>query len=126
MAAADEGPVQLRLTSQQVSKVVRETCGGGASLSVLLSGLAAREEIPPFPTWEARYRADSDGSRFSLSLLKGLVVIACLLRGEPMSVNDLAATLQTGTSTAYRYLNTLLILELAEQDPKTNRYRLTE
>jgi hypothetical protein len=117
--------VHLRLTSQQVSEVVREACGGGASLSVLLSGLASRVEIPPFSAWEERYRKDIDGARFSLSLLKGLVVVACLLSGEPVGVNELAARLQTGTSTAYRYLNTLLILELAEQEPKTHRYRLT-
>lgn len=94
-------------------------------MSVLLSGLASRVEIPPFSVWEERYREDIDGARFSLSLLKGLVVVACLLGGEPVGVNELAARLQTGTSTAYRYLNTLLILELAEQDPKTHRYRLT-
>lgn len=93
-------------------------------MSVLLSGLASRV-VHPFSAWEERYREDIDGSRFSLSLLKGLVVVACLLGGEPVSVNELAARLQTGTSTAYRYLNTLLVLELAEQDPKTHRYRLT-
>jgi hypothetical protein len=111
-------PVHLHLTSQQVSKVVREACGGGASLSVLLAGPVSCVEILPFPVWEKRYREDTNGSRFSVSLLKGLVVFACLLRGEPVSVSDLAARLQTGTSTAYRYLNTLLILELIEQDPK--------
>ena len=117
--------MHLQLTPQQVSKIVREAYEDGANLSMLLlSGLASHVEILPFPAWEERYRRDSDGSRFSLSLLKGLVVFACLLRDGPVSVNDLAARLQTGTSTAYRYLNTLLILELAEQDPKTHRYRL--
>ena len=90
----------------------------------LLAGLLAREEIPPFPYWEELYREDARGGEFSLSILKGLLVLAYLLSGEPVGVIYLATRLQLGPSATHRYLSTFVLLGLVEQDPKTRKYRL--
>ncbi len=90
----------------------------------LLTGLVARDEIPPFPYWEKRYREDVKGGQFSLSTLKAMLVLAHLVDGEHLGIIDLAERLQMGASAIHRYLATLQLLELVEQDPKSRKYRL--
>jgi hypothetical protein len=90
----------------------------------LLAGLVAHEEIPPFPYWEARYREDVRGGQFSLSTLKAILVLAHLVGGQPLGIIDIADRLQMGSSAIHRYLGTLQILGLVEQDPKSRKYRL--
>lgn len=113
------------LTPQQVGKVLREARESEAiAISQLLAGLVAREKIPPFPHWEARYREDVRGGQFSLSTLKAILVLAHLVGGERVGVTDIAARLQMQSSAIHRYLGTLQILGLVEQDPKTRKYWL--
>lgn len=124
-AADDTRAIYLRLTPQQVGELAckahdDETIG----MLEVLAGRFAREKIPPFPYWEKRYRQNARGSEFLLSTLKGLLVFAHLLGGEPVGVTDLAARLQLKPSAIHRYLGTLLILGLAQQHPKTRKYRL--
>ncbi len=90
----------------------------------LLAGLVAREEILPFPYWEERYREDVRGGQFSLSTLKAILVLAHLVGGEHLGIIDIAERLQMGSSAIHRYLGTLKILGLVEQDPKTRKYWL--
>jgi hypothetical protein len=113
------------LTRQQVGELMcnvreRRTLG----ISDVLEGWLAREEVPPLPFWENRYRESVRGGEFSLSTLKGLLVFSCLLDGEPAGVKDVADRLQMHQSAAHRYLATFLILGLVEQNPKTRKYRL--
>ena len=56
--------------------------------------------------------------------MKGLLLLAHLASGEPTSIKNLADELAMGPSTTHRYMHTLLILGLIEQDPKTRKYRL--
>jgi biotin operon repressor len=104
---------------------VRNAQGGGAaSLVLLLSGRVSRREIPPLSVWEERSRVAADKSQVSSSLVKGILLLAYLVSGEPTSIKDLAEELGMSPSTTHRYMHTLLILGLIEQDPKTRKYRL--
>jgi hypothetical protein len=116
--------VYLLLTHHQVRELAREAHGAGPHFSDLLSGLLSRDEVPPFPYWERRYREDVSGGDFSLSALKGLLVLTQLLEGEPIGVKALAEQLQMKPTATHRYLKTLLVLGLVEQDPRTHKYRL--
>jgi DNA-binding MarR family transcriptional regulator len=117
--------VCVQLTPQQVGGVLREARASETiTMPELLAGLVAREEIPPFPHWEARYRKDVRGGQFSLSTLKAMLVLAHLADGEQLGIIDLATRLQMGSSAIHRYLGTLQILGLVEQDPKTRKYWL--
>ncbi len=93
-------------------------------MSKLLAGLVAREEIPPFPYWEARYREDVRGGQFSLSTLKAMLVLAHMASGEGVGITNLAERVQMRTSAIHRYLGTLQILGIVKQDLKTRKYRL--
>jgi hypothetical protein len=113
------------LTQQQVVEVLREAHASEAiKMPQLLAGLVAREDIPPLSVWEERSRREASMSQFSLSLVKGLLVLACLINGEPTGVREVATELGMGESTACRYLRTLLMLGLVEQDSGTRRYRV--
>ncbi len=100
--------------------------GGAASLALLLSGRISRREIPAIPVWEERSRVAANKSQVSSSLVKGLVLLAHLASGEPASIKDLADEVELSPSTTHRYMHTLLILGLIEQDPKGRKYRLAE
>jgi hypothetical protein len=105
--------------------VLREARASEAiKMPQLLAGLVAREEIPPFPYWEAHYREDVRGGQFSLSTLKAILVLAHLAGGEQLGLIDIADRLRMGASGIHRYLGTLRILGLVEQDPKSRKYRL--
>jgi DNA-binding MarR family transcriptional regulator len=93
-------------------------------MTQLLAGLIAHEDIPPFLYWEARYRDDVRGGEFSLSTLKAILVLAHLVGAEHMSIMDIAKQLQVGPSVIHRYLSTLQVLGIVEQDPETRKYRL--
>jgi hypothetical protein len=110
---------------RRAGQVVRNAQGGGAaSMALLLSGRISRREIPPLSVWEERSREAAGKSQVSSSLVKGLLLLAHLVSGEPTSIKDLADELKMSPSTTHRYMHTLLILGLIEQDPKTRKYRL--
>jgi biotin operon repressor len=94
------------------------------TMTQLLAGLIVPEDIPPFPYWEARYWGEVRASEFSLSTLKAVLVLAHLVGGEYLSLIDIAKRLQMGSSAIHRYLSTLRILGIVEQDPETRKYRL--
>jgi hypothetical protein len=124
-AGNDSRAVSLRLTEQQVVEVLREALASEAiKMPQLLAGLVAREEIPPFPYWEALYREDVRGGQFSLSTLKAILVLVHLVGGEHLGIVDIANRLQMKSSAIHRYLGTLQILGLVEQDPKSRKYWL--
>jgi biotin operon repressor len=120
-----ERPVCLRLTTEQVESVVLAMQGGRAvSLEALLSGRAALEGIPPVEVWEERAERETIDSRYSFALARGLLLLAHLADGQPARLADLAADLKLSESAAGRYVQTLLLAGLVEQDPETDLYRL--
>jgi hypothetical protein len=121
----DERPVYVRLTVEQVKSIVYTAQGASvASLAALLSGRAARGGIPPIEVWEERALGETVESRFSFSLMRGLLLLAHLADGQPARLTDLAADLNLSAGTTRTYVQTLLIAGLLEQDPKTRLYRL--
>ncbi len=110
--------VSIELTQGQIDKVIREAVGAG-NLSVLLSGLVGIQEAL------AREPELLEGSRTSRSLLIGLLMLACLpADGTYVGVAGLAEALNMSPSTTHRYLTTLVLVGLAEQDSKTRLYKL--
>jgi hypothetical protein len=121
----DDLPVYLRLTAEQVESIVRTAQGGdAASLAASLSGRVVRRGIPPIAVWEERAQGETVESRFSFSLVRGLLLLASLADGQPARLTDLAAELNLSPGTARTYVRTLLIAGLVEKDPGTRLYRL--
>lgn len=115
----------VRLTAGQVESIVHAAQGGSAaSMAALLSGRVAREGIPPVEVWEERAQGETVESRFSFSLVRGLLLLAHLANGQPARLTDLAADLNLSAGTARMYVRTLLMAGLVEQDPETRLYRL--
>ncbi len=118
-------PVYLRLTAEQVESIVDPAQGDTmVSLAVLLSGRIACVGIPPVQVWEERAHGEAAESRVSFALVRGLLLLAHLADGQPARLLDLAADLNLSESAAGRYVRTLLMAGLVEQDPETHLYRL--
>lgn len=123
--AMSERPVYLRLTAEQVESIMHPAQGDTmAGLAALLSGRIARGGIPPVEVWEERALEETVESRFSFSLVRGLMLLAQLADGKPARLADLAADLKLSEGVAGTYVRTLLMARLVEQDPETGMYRL--
>jgi DNA-binding MarR family transcriptional regulator len=91
-------------------------------MSALLSGLGGMEA-----KLEAVNAARMKDPRLSRSLLAGLSLLLFLpVDGSSTRVTELAAMLNMSSSTAHRYVQTLLAVEMVERDPRTRRYRLAQ
>jgi hypothetical protein len=109
--------VTIELSSAQIDEVVR-AAGDGGVMSMLLSSLHDPERALVRP-------AQLDDRRLSRSLLSGLLVLACFPPdGGYVGVVELARALDMNTSTAHRYITTLLAVGLLERDTASRRYRL--
>ncbi len=108
----------IELSQRQVDGVVHAAADGGC-LSLVLSGLAERGQA------FVDRLADLDDRRLSRSLLMGLVMLASMPDdGSDVGVAELARLVGMNTSTAHRYLTTLLEVGLVERDAETRRYRI--
>ncbi len=100
--AMSERAVYVRLTAEQVESIVHPAQGvSAASLAALLSGRI--EGIPPVEVWEERAHDGTVESRFSFSLVRGLLLLAHLADGQPARLTDLAADLNLSERTAGTY-----------------------
>lgn len=87
--------------------------------------MLACEVTPAHPDNPASRLKPGPEPKFSRSLEYGLVLLECFSAQHPaQQISDLADLLGLSRSTTHRYLQTLLVLERLEQDPK-RRYRLT-
>jgi hypothetical protein len=122
----DDDAVYLRLTASQLDELVRRAGRKEiTSLANVLSGLVPLTEMASITFWEERYGPEVARGRVSMSVIRGLLVLAYLMiDGKPVGVKEMTKRLGVGPSTTHRYLNTLLVLGLLEQDPKTRKYRL--
>jgi hypothetical protein len=111
---SEEG-VSLGLTASQVAKVIAQA-SADAEGAELLAGLARPEELASSPLLNDR--------TIARSLLFGLVVLICFpADGSERGVKELARELDLPRSTTHRYIHTLHVVGLLEQDPLTRRYR---
>jgi DNA-binding transcriptional ArsR family regulator len=117
-APAGGSAVSIELSTTQVDQVIR-SASGGSRFSAMLSGLLdAREAL-------RASLEDLDDRRLSRSLLSGLFMFASFPRdGSYLGNSEIARRLGMNSSTAHRYLATLVEVGLVERDPRTRRYRL--
>lgn len=112
--------VAIELTQNQIDRVIRDATGAG-KVSILMSGSQGAQETL------AREPHLLDDRRISASLMRGLLVFAALPSdGRSMRGSDLSRILGIGPSTIHRYLTTLVVLGLVEQDPSSRSYRLAK
>ena len=107
----------VELSAAQVDQVVRAASGGG--LLVLLAGLGDRREaLEAARQWDDR--------RVCSSLITGLLLLARFQAEGSASLTEISRSLGTNSSSAHRYLVTLVAAGLIERDPGTRRYRLAQ
>lgn len=108
--------VAISLTRGQVNRVVQQAAisGTGVDLSALLPG---PEEL-------ARRLARAVGNpNYSQSLIRAVQVLAALpADGSARELGAIADALGFSTSTAHRYLQTWVALDVVMQDGESRRY----
>jgi predicted transcriptional regulator len=115
-------PVAIELTEGQIDLVVRTA--GGQSRPMAALWKAVRDD-----RWRegltSDYQSLQADRRLAHSLLAGLFVLACVpADGGYIGVVEVARRLNMNTSTAHRYVVTLLAAGLIERDANTRKYRL--
>jgi len=121
-AAMVRPAIDIVLTGGQVDQVVRAADGGGGTLAVLLGGLGGLRGVFAGDALREAF----DDPRLSRSLLLGLGLLAALPGdGSYVRLREVVQATGLNTSTAHRYLNTLVMAGLIERDPQTRRYRLS-
>lgn len=110
--------ISITLNRAQVAHVLRQA-GQEAGIAATLSGLADNRKLAQ------AYASIRETPELSRSLLIGLLVLRCFPEdGASLGVKDIADTIGTKPSNAFRYMATLLAAGLLERDPRTRRYRL--
>jgi hypothetical protein len=105
--------ISLALTSGQVAQVV-EAASGGERPQLLFGpeGIRALIASPLF-----------DNPKISKSLLLGLLILVSFPSdGSERGNNEIAQELGLAASTTHRYLHTLVVAGLLEQNPVTRQY----
>ena len=122
--SGDDREIGIILSPAQIEHVVGAAFDSGPlSMGPLLAGLRAAKSVSRV-SLEERYRSELSEGRLSHSLLRGLLVLALLIDGSERGVSDIARRLEMSSSTAHRYVVTLLAFGLVEQDQFTRKYRL--
>jgi IclR helix-turn-helix domain len=108
----------IELSRQQINQILRAESDAG-NLTVFTSRLTDTRKVLAVSPAQRR------DSRFSRSLLAGLVVLASFpADGTYLGNLEVARTLGMSPSTAHRYLSTLVAAGLLERNPDTRQYRL--
>jgi hypothetical protein len=116
--ADTDGCIAIELSGAQVNDVVRAASERG-QLSVLMSS------VEDMRATLAAGCPELQDTSLSRSLILGLLVLACFpTDGGTVRNADIAERLDMRHSTAHRYVTTLVVLGLLEQDPRTRRYSL--
>lgn len=121
-AREEPDAVAIELTQRQIALVVHSAAGQPRPMAALGEAVRAQD-------WRDRlssgYRSLQADRRLSHSLLAGLFVLVCLpADGGYIGVVEIARRLEMNTSTAHRYVITLLTAGLIERDVNTRKYRL--
>jgi hypothetical protein len=107
--------IQLGLTVEQVETVIAQATSGTQSTGPVTAALMRPGELTVSPLREDK--------RLSRSLLCGLVVLVSFpADGGERGIKEIARELSLSTSTAHRYIRTLLTVGLLEQNPRTRGY----
>jgi len=119
LTSHSEQPIRVELDAAQVNHVIHAAAGSGP-VSLQLSSV-------PAGRWEGLSRGYNGSSKkLSRSLILGLLTYAAFPEdGSYIRVTDIAWELHMRSSTAHRYISTLLGVGLIERDPRKRLYRLT-
>jgi hypothetical protein len=105
----------IELSAEQVRAIVERAgrdinVGGRLDLTRLVPSLR-------------RGLAEQTRGKISYALVRGLLVLAAFpADGAPRRLSEIATELDMKTSTVHRYLATLVVIGLLEQDEETRRY----
>jgi len=122
-AALREGRIVLELTQTQVDQVVRVASDGGV-VSALLGGLGDLRKALARGQEPGAF-SPLDDRRFSHTLLTGLLVLAALpADGSACGLAEIGQATGLSSSSAHRYIATLVAASLIKRDPGTRKYRL--
>jgi len=117
-AGSGEHAVHVELDAAQVNHVIRGAART-SSVAVQLSGTsdAHRQDL--------EHMQSGSSMKLSRSLVLGLLTYAAFPEdGSYVRITDIARDLQMRSSTAHRYISTLLAVGLIERDPRKRLYRL--
>jgi DNA-binding MarR family transcriptional regulator len=115
------GPVTVELSAAQIDFVVRIAATGGV-VPLLFSGLPRVRQVVESDQLLVNGERDK---RLSWSLLQGLLLLAWFpADGTWLSNTEAARRAGMETSTAHRYVSTLVEAGLLERDSKSREYRL--
>jgi hypothetical protein len=116
--ARNARPLTIELSQAQVDEVMHRV-SGASDISMVLSGFADAGLV-----WASNPEI-LDDTRLSRSLLLGLFVMAAMpADGSYIGCSQIARALAMTSSSAHRYLTTLVAAGLVERDPATRKYRL--
>lgn len=120
-----EDKVVIELSAAQVRHVARAAAGREAELPFLLDGspFAGAKELS-LEVWERRFAGEFQRGSASLSLLRGLLVLACFPPdGSPFRLRDVADMVGMDASTTHRYVHSHALFGFLEQDAGTREYK---
>ncbi|MGH2852998.1 MAG: helix-turn-helix domain-containing protein [Solirubrobacteraceae bacterium] len=113
--------VYIRLSRAQVDEVVR-AAGPESGILRLLQDLGAEPKLSVADLDNEPLLTDR---RFSRSMLTGLLLLASFAPpGTERRVKDIATQFNMSQSTTHRFLKTLQVAGMLEQNPDTRLYRL--
>jgi hypothetical protein len=116
-------PIVVELSQSQVNQVLREAAKSG-SLSALFAGFGDLSSALALES--ASSASQQDEQHLSKSLLRGLLVLACLPSdGTYLGTVEVTRALGLSGSTTHRYLCTLVAAGLVERSPARKYRRAT-
>jgi len=117
-------PISLISLEELVDGVSQHPAQVELIVSAGLGERSLKESLPGSADLGPLSAVDPNDPGLSRSLLRGLMLLAALPRdGAYVGNSELARRLDVSPSTAHRYVNTLLVAGLVEQDARTRRYR---
>ncbi len=110
----DHNGVSLTLTSEQVEAVLADVAARAEHGEPLPAAMSLSESLA------SSLLEDRTVSR---ALVRGLMAYRCLPPdGSERELKEIATELDLPPSTAYRYVHTLTLVGLIEQDPQSRKY----
>jgi hypothetical protein len=117
--------VFIELFPTQIDQIFRVLAESGVpSVTALLSGLMSDRPVSRVEL-EERYSSQLKDGALSRSLLRGFLVLACFLPVDTeRGISELSDELELNISTIHRYVSTLVVIGVLEQNKATKKYAL--
>jgi hypothetical protein len=125
LVISQQGRVVVELLPSQLDQIARSLVENAVpTVAALLSGLMADVPVSRVGL-EERYGSQLKDGRLSVSLVRGFLVLACFLpHSVERGISEISDKLELNVSTTHRYVATLVVLRVLEQNAATKKYRL--